>query len=191
MNKDKNSELPYMSLFIGILLALIGSTGKIILGYAGQWRMSSISGGERWVLLLAGIIMIVLSIPFIRKQKVYTPKYTDEEAAQAKAKLEQMYLREYGSLPDVPKPETPARPAASQPEAAARPQPASAAPQPPTPEEKARIARANAKIRHGFLLMLAGGLIFYAANGVFLLIPATALLLVGLARLAVGLVERS
>ena len=106
MKERKNSELPLMVLFIGILFTLIGITGKVFLGYAGNWRVSSVSGGERWGLLLAGIIMIILSVRSIRTWKrPEPPQYTDDDIRQAKAKLNQMYLREHGRPPEPPKSE--------------------------------------------------------------------------------------
>ena len=73
-----------------------------MLGPKGDLRFTDVSDEARWILAPIGGIVIALSIPLIRKQKFSIPRYTDEEAKQAKAKLEQMHLREHGSLPETP-----------------------------------------------------------------------------------------
>lgn len=180
-------ELPVMSLVLGILFALSGITGKIFLG-KGEFRIVSIEGSDRWILLLAGAILIALSIHFIRKRKFAPPAFTDDDLRQNKENLDQMYLREHEESPHTP--EAPAPEPAPSP-TVIQPTPTPAPPRTLTPEEEARIAKSNAKIRQGLLLILAGAAVFYVASGALLLIPAIALLLVGLTRLAVGLVERS
>ena len=105
MSKGKSpSDWPYLCLLVGIAAVLVAITGEM-LGPKGDLRFTVVSDEARWILAPIGIIMIALSVPLIRKQKFPIPKYTDEEAEQAKAKLDQMYLREHGSPPEPPKSE--------------------------------------------------------------------------------------
>ena len=205
MNYSGNG--PWPALLMGVLVLFIGLRA-LITGESGTFRDIPLVDWVGFVLVPLGLSMIILSIRSLRTWKKPGPS-TDDDIRQAKEKLDQMYLREHGTLPGAQQPQAPespapeqaaapARPAAPQPEAAARPEAPTheeaklkTAPEPPTPEQNARIARANTRIRQGLLLMLAGGLVFYAASGALALIPAVALFLVGLTRLAVGLVERS
>ena len=177
MRKFITSELPYACLIAGLAASFVGITGKMIDGPKGDIRFTAVSDETRWISLLVGVIMTALSILYLRKHPFVPPAFTDEEVRQAKEKLDRMYLREHGELPQTP--EAPA------------PKPARPAPRTLTPEEEARAAKARRKIRQGLLLMLAGAAVFYVAGGALLLIPAFILLLAGLTRLAVGLVESS
>ena len=177
MRKFTTSELPYACLIAGLAASFVGITGKMIDGPKGDIRFTSVSDETRWISLLVGITMTILSILYLRKHKFIPLAFTDEEARQAKEKLDRMYLREHGTLPQAPEPPAP-----------------KPTPPPPgtlTPEEEVRAISANRKIRQGLLLTLAGAAVFHVASGALLLIPAFILLLVGLTRLAVGLVERS
>ena len=205
MSKNSQSELPGACLIVGIAMALAGITGKT-LGPRGDIRITPLSGETRWISLIVGVIMTVLSILYFRKHKFIPPEFTDEEVRQAEEKLDQMYLRDHGALPQAPKADTPnanpakpdpaqpttatAQPAASQPEAAAKPKPAPAPPRTLSPEEEARAAKAGRKIRQGLLLMLAGVIVYYAAGNLFMLFLSPVLFMVGLCRAAVGAAEK-
>jgi len=62
-----------------------------------------------WIFLFSGIGITAYSIYgfILRKEKpeVHTETCTDEEVAKAEAEMDAMYLRQYGELPEKPKPE--------------------------------------------------------------------------------------
>ena len=167
---------PWEALAVGLILIFSG-VFKLVTNTGGDWHDVYIPVWTGWLFLPLGVIISILSIRSMRTWKEpEPPRYSDEEAAQAKAKLDRMHLREHGSLPEAPTREKVT---------------SKTAPEPPTPEQNARIAKANTRIRQGFLLMLAGAAVFYTAGGALALIPAIVLFLVGLTRLAVGVVERA
>ena len=176
MRKFITSELPYACLIAGLAASFVGITGKMIDGPKGDIRFTAVSDETRWISLLVGVIMTALSILYLRKHPFVPPAFTDEEVRQAKEKLDRMYLREHGELPQTP--EAPA------------PKPARPAPRTLTPEEEARAVIAKRKIRQGLLLMLAGVIAFYAAGNLFVLILSPVLFMVGLCRAAVGAAQK-
>ena len=101
-------------LIAGVACLLVSITGKMLDGPKGDIRFASVSNETRWILLPVGIIMTVLPILFLRKQKFPLPTYTDEDIRQAKEKLDRMYLETHGTLPE-PEPSAPAKPAVAKP----------------------------------------------------------------------------
>lgn len=87
MRENNKLEFLYAVLVIGIVSALVGITGQRPAGsrfaLVGDIRFTSVPDGMRWILLFAGVIITVLCILSIRKQKRIPPGNAEETARPA------------------------------------------------------------------------------------------------------------
>ena len=100
-----NGYSPWLALFIGIFLVFDGLRA-LLTGEPGTFRDVPLADWAGLAFVPLGIIMIILSVRSIHTWKrPEPPQYTDDDIRQAKAKLNQMYLREHGRPPEPPKSE--------------------------------------------------------------------------------------
>ena len=98
-----------MMLLSGIIFIATG-TKRVVTGIGYSWGKFPTPGWTGWGFLFIGFLICFLSIRAWRrdrgKPKPEPERYTDEEAAKAKAEMDQMYLREHGVPPEEPQPAT-------------------------------------------------------------------------------------
>jgi len=107
----KNVSSLWGGLFCGSLLIGISAYNLLTIkgdGYM-SWKGVYVPVWENWFLLLAGIVIIAPSLYDLMRGKdkpeSCAETYTDKETAQAEAEMDAMYFRQYGELPEKPKPE--------------------------------------------------------------------------------------
>ena len=167
-------------IFCGVLNLLTGSGLKYWGAAAPPWT---------WLVFLpVGIVVGFWSARALLRGEGKKPVYTDEDRTRAKERLDRMYLREHGTAPGAPEPQTmePTAPEPAQPPTAKKPKPSRTL----TPEEEARAAKADRKIRQGLLLMLAGAVVFHVAGDSVAWLLSPVLFMVGLCRAAVGAAQK-
>ena len=96
-------NMHWWSLVAGILLVFSGAL-TLFTGKSGHYWDVAVPVWAGSLFLPLGIVIIVMSVRALRRGEGKAPKYSDEDVTRAKAKLEQMHLREHGSLPETPKP---------------------------------------------------------------------------------------
>jgi hypothetical protein len=87
------------SLFIGIVMLILGVRSIIITGEDGDMWGNTLAGWIGGAMLPAGIIISIMSIQALLRGPRKNIDYTDEELARAKEALDRMYFEEHGSWP--------------------------------------------------------------------------------------------
>lgn len=93
-----NRNSAWSALGLGALL-LVGEIPPLIAGQDGAFWGVSIPLWVEWVLFILSIILLGIGIWGLLS-KPAPPPNINTEAAEAKAKMDQMYFDEYGTWPD-------------------------------------------------------------------------------------------
>ena len=99
MSDPQNPGGPGLALILGIMM-ILGGGRSIITGKGGSvWSGIPVVDWIGWIMLPFGIAISIMSIRSLWRGGGKPKKYTDEDLARAKEKLDRMYFEEHGSWP--------------------------------------------------------------------------------------------